>query len=131
MILLDTHTLLWWVSGSPKLSSKALSEILVSQKSGSIFVSSISIWEIAMLVKEGEITFNASFDEWISWLKQISGINFVPLESDILINSVFLSELNHKDAADRIIIATALSLGCPLITKDKKIRGYKRVKTIW
>lgn len=131
MILLDTHTLIWWLKGSDKLSIKAKKAILEAQKENSIYVSSITIWEICMLAKNGEIGFGIDIGDWIKSLESMSGINFVPVDNEVSQKAVFLPELDHKDPADRIIIATALSLGCPLATKDVKIHAYKFVKCVW
>ena len=131
MILLDTHTLIWWLKRSPKLSSKAKNAILESLKDKSIYVSSITIWEICMLVKAGEIGFDVDIGEWIKSLELMPEITFVPIGNLIAKESIFLPNLDHKDPADRIIIATALSLGCPIATKDSKIHNYKKVKCVW
>lgn len=131
MILLDTHTLIWWLKNSPKLSSKARSAISKSLKDKSVFVSSISIWEICMLFKNGEIEFGMDITEWIKQLENTPEITFVPVDNEVASKSVFLQNFTHKDPADRIIVATALSLGCPLVTKDSKIHAYKKVESVW
>lgn len=131
MILLDTHTLVWWIKGSSKLSSKAKEAILESFTDKSIYISSISIWEICMLVRSGELGFDMDIDEWVRKLELMPEITFVPINNTIARASIFLPKLNHKDPADRIIIATALSLGCPIATKDQKIHSYKMVKSVW
>lgn len=131
MILLDTHTLIWWIKNSPKLSQKAKDAILESKKDSSIYVSSISIWEICMLFKNGEIEFGTSLEEWIYNLEKMTEISFVSIDNEIAKNTVFLPDLEHKDPADRFIVATALSLGCPIATKDKKIHAYKSVQSVW
>ena len=59
MIVLDTHILVWWVSGSAELSSaaaQAINETLANDED--IIVSCISAWEIAMLIQKGRLVFN-------------------------------------------------------------------------
>jgi PIN domain nuclease of toxin-antitoxin system len=58
-------------------------------------------------------------------------ISFVPIDNRIAVKSVSLPEPLHRDPADRIIIATAITLGAALITKDDKIINYPYVETIW
>jgi PIN domain nuclease of toxin-antitoxin system len=55
----------------------------------------------------------------------------VPVSNSIALKSVQLPGALHNDPADRIIIATAVSLGAVLVTKDEKIRNYPHVKTAW
>lgn len=69
--------------------------------------------------------------DWIARCEALPFFNFVPVDNAIGVRSVGLPEPLHRDPADRIIIATALSLGMPLVTQDAKIRGYSHVKTIW
>ena len=57
--------------------------------------------------------------------------NFMPVSNSIAMKSVQLPGDLHNDPADRIIIATAVSLGAVLVTKDEKIRNYQHVKTVW
>ncbi len=57
MIVLDTHTLIWWVDGGAQLSQAALAAITeeLHREDGLILVSAISAWEIAMLVEKGRL----------------------------------------------------------------------------
>ncbi|HYU35207.1 MAG TPA: PIN domain-containing protein [Thermoanaerobaculia bacterium] len=58
-------------------------------------------------------------------------VHFVPLDNRIALRSNHLPGEIHEDPADRIIIATALTLGAPLVSKDTRIRDYPHVETIW
>ena len=131
MIVLDTHTLIWWLKDSEKLSTKAKKEILNSKKDGDIYISSISIWEIACLVKKKKLDFKMDLSLWVNKLEKTSWIHFVSVDNEVALRSVFLSGIEHKDPADRIIIATAQALDCPIVTIDPAIRNYGFVKTIW
>lgn len=55
----------------------------------------------------------------------------VPLTNAIAVEAVRLPDFPHVDPADRIIAATALSLGAELVSKDEKLRGYPALRTIW
>ena len=132
MIVLDTHALLWWASGShEQLGSAALQAITAEQTDGQILVSSISAWEIAMLVERGRIALSMEVDAWLATAKQIPCLRFVPVDNDIAVKSTVLPGDFHKDPADRFIVATARQFAAPLVSADEKIRAYPHVKTIW
>ena len=131
MILLDTHVLVWWMDSPQKLSKNALREFENARKGHEVCVSSISFWEIALLVKEGRINFSMGFENWIEIVENFSFIRFIPVDNFIAINSVNLSYFSNKDPADRIIVATALNLGAKLITRDRRILKYKGVQAVW
>ncbi len=130
MILLDTHVLIWWIEKAGKLSSKANRKIEQAKKKGEILISSISIWEICMLIKKGKIKLSMDVNSWIQQLESASYIKFIPLDNQIAAKSVELLDLIQGDPADRIIIATARQYGATLITSDKRILNYKHVQTL-
>jgi PIN domain nuclease of toxin-antitoxin system len=131
VIVLDTHTLVWWVTNDSSLSKKAKAAIERERAGGEIVVSAISAWEIAMLVERETLAFSMDVESWLATVQQIPGVRFVPIDVDISTKSVKLPGEFHKDPADRLIVATARKFGAPLVTKDLKIRAYAHVKTIW
>lgn len=131
MIVLDTHTLVWWVTGDPALSKKAKAAIEREQAGGDIVVSSISAWEIATLVKRDRLVLSMDVSNWLAAVTQINAVRFVPVDVEVATKSVELPGEFHKDPADRMIIATARKLAVPLVTKDGRIQAYAHVKTIW
>jgi len=131
MIVLDTHAWIWWVS-SPELLSKTAKKTIDEAITGKkIFISSISVWEVAILVARGRLELTMSPEDWIAASEALPFFDFVPVSNSIALKSVQLPGELHSDPADRIIIATAISLGAVLVTKDEKIRNYKYVKTVW
>jgi len=58
-------------------------------------------------------------------------VKFIPVDNSVAVKSVNLPQPLHSDPADRIIIATAISSGVPLVTRDEKILNYPHVQTIW
>lgn len=131
MIVLDTHTLLWWVNDPATLSKPAKKAIDAAVRSTSVYVSSISSWEIALLVERGRLRLALDVRDWICRCELLPFLTFVPVSNSIAVESVRLPDFPHADPADRIIAATALSLGAMLVTKDDKLRNYPHVKTIW
>ena len=132
MIVIDTHVLVWWVSESGTLSTAAKRALKNATKSGSeVLISSISAWEIAMLVEKGRLVLSMDVERWLDGVAQIDGVRFVPVDNEIGIKSAVLPGTFHKDPADRMIVATARKLAVPLVTADEKIIRYEHVKTIW
>lgn len=131
MLVLDTHILIWWVSADTSLSKQAAKKINDTLKTdGEILISSISAWEIAMLIEKGRLVLSMEVESWLDEVSQIDGVRFIPVDNEIGIKATKLPGEFHKDPADRIIVATARQLALPLITADDKIIDYQHVKTI-
>lgn len=131
MIVLDTHVLIWWASGDPRLSRPARKAIEAAQRKEEILVSAISAWEVVMLVKTGRLVLTMDAAAWLDVAAQIPFVRFVPIDVRIAVHSVDLPGEFHKGPADRLIVATARAYSAPLVTADMKIRNYPHVHTIW
>ncbi len=132
MIVLDTHALIWWVDGSAQLSARAKRLINKTLKDGGeVIVSSMSAWEIAMLISRGRLVLSMDVDSWLDEVARIDGVRFMSVDNEIGVKSTQLPGAFHKDPADRMIVATARKLSVPLVTADDKIQHYEHVKTVW
>ncbi len=131
MIVLDTHAWIWLVSSPAYLSETAKGIIDAAVAERNVFISAISTWEVAILVSRGRLELTMSAGDWVTASEAIPFLNFVPVSNSIALKSVELPGALHNDPADRIIIATAVSMGAILVTKDEKIRNYPHVKTVW
>ncbi len=131
MIVLDTHAWIWFISNPRNLSKRAEKAVNQALMDKGVLVSSISAWELALLVKKERIELTLEVTDWIAKSEALPFIQFVPVTNSIAVKSVNLPQPLHSDPADRIIVATALSADAPLITKDKRLLGYSPVKTIW
>jgi PIN domain nuclease of toxin-antitoxin system len=132
VILLDTHALVWWVADPKRIPAKARRALDSAVKSSeSIAVSSISIWEIAMLVARKRLAFTIDAESWIASVEALPFFTFVPVDNRIAVRSVELEKFPHRDPADRIIVATALGLGAMVVTADARLRGYRPLATVW
>ncbi|MDZ7699968.1 MAG: type II toxin-antitoxin system VapC family toxin [Deltaproteobacteria bacterium] len=131
MIVLDTHTWVWFVSDPANLSGAAKHAIESSISHNGLFISSISVWEVALLVAKKRMAFSMDVVDWISMSERMSFFQFVPIDNRVALKSVHLPQPIHQDPADRIIIATAIVLGAPVVTKDVKLLKYPHVETIW
>jgi len=132
VILLDTHVVMWWVEGElKKIPRAALAAIDVEYPGGEIILSSITAWEIAMMVALGRRILSVDVATYLEKIAQIRGVSFIPVDNEIGVEAVTLPGEFHKDPADRIIVATARRFGAPIVTADEKIRAYPHVRTIW
>jgi len=131
MIILDTHVWLWWLSNPENLSNKAMKSIDIAMKEKDIYISSISAWEIALLVARNRLTLTIDVSDWINKSESLPFINFIPVDNMIALRAVHLPGSFHNDPADRIIIATGLTMGAPIVTKDDRIMNYSHIETIW
>ncbi len=68
---------------------------------------------------------------WVRLSEALPFLRFVPPDHAVLLQAAALDASFPKDPADRIIVATALRLECPLVTKDRKLRGHQSLSTIW
>ncbi len=128
MILLDTHAWVWWAASSTKISKKAVRAI---NGAGTIYISAISCWEVAMLVARGRLILDRDVEVWLDLALRLPGIEFAPLSPRIAVRSTRLEEGFLRDPADCILVATALEYGCPVVTKDERICQYPRLRVIW
>lgn len=131
MIVLDTHVLVWFVSSPDNLSRSAQKRINEEIKKNEILISSISVWEIFMLIKKERIKLSMHPATWLEKVESLPFIQFVPVDNRIASQSVNLPEPLHNDPADRIIVATALNHGATLITSDRRILRYPHVQSLW
>lgn len=131
MIMLDTHTWVWWVSNPEKLSIPARERIEKGVIDKNIFISSISAWEVAMLTARGRLKLTMDAREWIAKSELLPFLRFIPVTNQIAIKSVSLPGKLHSDPADRIIVATAIIQEATLITADEKILDYPHIETLW
>jgi len=131
MIVLDTHVWLWWISNPENLSDCASQAIDNAVAENGIVISSISTWEIALLVDKGRLDISVDVRDWVRKTESLPFVRFMPIDNTISLRSVSLPGKFHSDPADRIITATSMTMGLPLVTKDNKIINYSHVQTIW
>lgn len=132
MILLDTHALVWWVSDPGQIPVKARRRIEAVVESGDgLAVSSISVWEIAMLVSRERLKLTLPLDVWLASLEALPHLRFVAVSSQVAVRAVGLEKLASRDPADRMIVATAMILGATLVTADRRLRSYGAINSVW
>jgi len=130
MIVLDTHIWVWWTHAPERLTRTQRAAIEENER-GVIGVSAISCWEIAKLVQYGRLELPCPVDEWFQQAFDYPGVDLLPLTPEIAVASTRLPAEFHRDPADQIIVATARTLGCPLVTMDNRILAYPHVQVVF
>jgi len=115
----------WAVEGEiSRLSREALLKIDQAAEAGRLYVSAISAWEIAMLVRKGRLVLPQDVASWIAASRRPPGARVASLTSSMALDSTTLSALSTHDPADRFIAATARALGARLVTCDSALLEY-------
>lgn len=126
-VLFDTHIWIWAVMGDRRLRTQEFLQLLDRWAAvGSIHVSMISVWEVAMLEAKGRLILSMECLDWVHYALSAQGVALAPLTPEIVVASTRLPGTFHSDPADRIILATAKSLGATLVTQDERLLAYCR-----
>lgn len=119
--LLDTHTLLWFITEDEELSDRARQLILDSNNE--IFLSIASLWEIAIKVNIGKLALDKPFNQLFPDELDAHGIEILNITINSLIHLTTLP-FHHRDPFDRLIIAQALDEGISVISVDSALDPY-------
>ena len=129
-LIIDTHILIWDQLDPKRVSKKARKALDLAEKNHKIILCEISLWEISILMKKGRLVMDMSYLEFIEEVLQTKNYHLQGMNAEI----AFLgSEIDKdtKDPADRIIAATSIVLGLPLISADQFMLKSTEIKTIW
>ena len=129
--LLDTHAWLWWVTPDRRLSRRAKAAIATALGKQDLWLSLISVWELAKKVEKQQLILDRPIDQWLDEAVTVPGLGLWELTRPILVHSCELPPPFHGDPADQILVATARRHGAVLVTKDQRIRGYAHVHSLW
>jgi PIN domain nuclease of toxin-antitoxin system len=120
-LLLDTHTFLWWVDASPRLSRKARSAI--GSGRNECFVSVASGWEIAIKVSLGTLRIEGALERFLP--EQLAANGFQPLAIDLKHTArVATLPFHHRDPFDRLLVAQALDEELRIVSADPVFVKY-------
>ena len=128
MILLDTRALVWLRVEPAKLSPTAREAIRVARQGGGVAISAITLWELAWPT-HGRLRVHGTVDAFVEKIASTIAIRSITTQIAVLANQ--LASTYPGDPSDRLIGATAMSKGIALVTKDRAIRNYKQIRTIW
>ena len=115
-LLLDTHAVIWFLEGTDKLRSEARTAIESAER---VYVSSATIWEMAVKVARGRLVAPSDFPERLLDL----GMLQLPLEWEHARVAGGLP-LHHRDPFDRMLVAQAIVERLTIVTRDEDIERY-------
>jgi PIN domain nuclease of toxin-antitoxin system len=127
----DTHALMWWSRGDVKKLGRTARSLFEKTEAGraAVYVPVFSLIEVAEAMRRGFFEPTLSFEAWTRQLLASGAFIAVDLGPDILYEAEALYAIPER--GDRLIAATAVHLGYPLITKDSAIKGIRGIETIW
>jgi PIN domain nuclease of toxin-antitoxin system len=124
-LLLDTHIWLWSLIDPARVGKRTLAEL--ESKSNELWLSSISIWEALILHQKKRIYLSADLNDWIA--RNTSRFREANLTHEIATAAALL-QLQHKDPADRFLVATAQVFDLTLVTADANLLGLGDIATL-
>lgn len=95
-----------------------------------ILISAMSCWEVALLERSGRLKFSEPLDVWLECATAPRSVTVLDITRSVLVESTRLPEGLHRDPADRILVAQARAVQCPLVTYDARILNYPHVHAI-
>ncbi len=132
-ILLDTHTALWLSRSVPdyaRLTQSHVDQIDRAARSNSVYLSAISVWEISFRQQRGGFPGLGDITYWLARHAEPGGMQLLPITAEIAIESTRLplwlrpDKKEHRDPADRFLVATARIHQLTLLTADELILHY-------
>jgi PIN domain nuclease of toxin-antitoxin system len=131
MFISDTHPLIWYSTGKYSQLSRKVLNLFQKAETGEslIYIPAVTFWEIALLENLGKIKLDKRFDFWANELLSGNGFEIVALEPSIISKSVGYNF--NDDSFDKVIVASAVELDVPLITKDVAIAEANLVEIYW
>lgn len=127
MIVLDTHAWIWWASDPAKLGRRGRAAIEAADRIG---VPAVCCFEVAAAVARGRIALDRAPLEWLDQALALPGIDLLPVTPAVAVKATQLGAF-HGDPADRLIVASALVEHAALVTRDRTIRAYGALTTLW
>jgi PIN domain nuclease of toxin-antitoxin system len=124
-LLLDTHIWIWTQLATDKLSARV--KRALGNEANEVWLSPISIWELALLVKKRRVVLDRRVGEWA--MQSASTLKEAPLTFEIILETKRFS-LPHDDPADRFLVATARTLGLTLVTSDTPLLASRAVPVL-
>jgi len=131
-MVIDSHALLWWLDGDSRLSPRA-KQILENESAepGSLVVSAVTFWEFRLKEVRGRLTPRKPVNLWPEFIRRMPHMRIEEVKVGHWLR-VAEMRWENRDPADRIIAATALHLGIPVMSVDEKFhRNDSPVKAVW
>ena len=121
MLLLDTHSWLWLANDDRKLGKSARTAITSGAADDALYLSPISLWEIALKSARGKLQLDMPLKTWVRRALNLTRVHLAPITPEIACDCAELPSSFHGDPADRLIAATARTEGMTLLTHDRAL----------
>jgi PIN domain nuclease of toxin-antitoxin system len=125
--LLDTHTLLWWLSDDPSLPRTARKTI--AETRNTLIVSAASAWEIATKFRLGKLATAADLLSNFAVQLENEGFQLMAISAEHGVRAGLLPG-PHKDPFDRMLIAQSQAENLPIISNEAIFETYG-VRRLW
>ena len=126
-LLLDTHTFIWFVTDSPKLS--VIVKQLIEDENNEKLLSTASVWEMAIKHSSGKLSFGQPFRVFIEQQISLNSIDLLNINFNH-IDIVATLPLHHRDPFDRLLIAQAMVEQIPILSADSAFDAYS-IQRLW
>jgi PIN domain nuclease of toxin-antitoxin system len=126
-VLLDTHTLVWSVLKTSRLSSRVAD--LIADEDNTVLISAASAWEIATKVRAGKLPEAEAIERDFENIVSEAGYTLIPIDAAIALRAGRMPG-EHRDPVDRILAAHALAQDIPILSIDPKLDTFG-VRRIW
>jgi PIN domain nuclease of toxin-antitoxin system len=114
--LLDTHVLLWWLNGDPRINAEREQQLSLLP----CLVSAVSVWEVAIKYRRGKLPVSPTT---LLECVRSAGLRTLPIQPEHTAATAELPD-HHNDLFDRLLIAQAQTEGLRLITADRILLRY-------
>ncbi|MFW5688526.1 MAG: type II toxin-antitoxin system VapC family toxin [Spirochaetota bacterium] len=122
--ILDTHVWLWLMEGDTRLGPTVVDRLEHAATTGALFVTSLSLWEIAALEAAGRVRFSVPVSTWLDEALETPGLNLLQIDARIAAESAALPGTFEGDPVDALLVAAARTLGARLYSADPAIISY-------
>ena len=126
-ILIDTHIFLWLIEDNRRLSNKYRQ--IIHNLDHEIFLSVVSIWECVIKYQTGKLNFPNSPETYLPMQRREHLIKTLNVDENSIVQLINLPLL-HKDPFDRLIISQALQHDLLLMTEDRAVLAYPKIKIL-
>jgi len=127
VIVLDTHTWIWWRAASGRLSRAAAREL---NRADAIGISTMSLWEVARLERAGRMVLDRGLSRWLSTALADDRIEVLPVSREIALTAAAVGGEVY-DPTDQIIFATAVENDAVLVSRDQRLHDLDPTRLVW
>lgn len=124
-VVIDTHAFLWFANGDSQLSSTARE--LIADRTSTRYLSTASLWEVAIKVSIGKLTLTVPFDILVPAVVEANGLELLPISMAHAsgVSKLGFPRRDHRDPFDRLIVSQCQVENLPLVSIDDKLDAYE------